>query len=878
MIGEFLTRLRFLVWRRKPGELDEELEFHIAQSLDRNIAAGMPPDEARRRAAVEFGSMGRAREQCHEQRPGWWLGTVAQDARYALRGFRRNPLFTFTLLATLTLGIGATTAVFSVVDRILFRPLPYAHADRIVSIGMVHSLERQEFLMEPFYFDWLDNQRPFEAIAAQGTMPHTCDLVEMNPAQLNCLSFQAGLLPLLGISPALGRNFLPEEDRPNGPRVVLISYGLWLDHFNRDPDILGRSIDIDGSPARVVGVLPKDFQFPTLQSADVIFPMALDRAEEHIANGGFGYPMRCFARLKPGVSIAQARAGMEPLYQAEERWFPAELRDQIHLRIRSLRDRETADVQSIAWILLGSVFAVLLIAGANFAGLMMARGVARKREFAVRSALGATRARLARQALTESLLLSIAGAAGGLALAQGLLAVFISIAPTGVPFLLKAHPDLRIAAFAVLLSLACGACFGLLSAWQETHAGAVSVKLATSRHRALLRRGLVVGQIAASMILLSAAALLVRSFRNVEEQNLGIRTGGVIAAKIALPAFRYNTGQKQMDFYLRLESALQRLPGIQAVTTSDSVPPGGTLGFRFSDIAAEGKPPAPPGTGGAVASRKVTPDYFRALNIPILRGRGFSGQDLSSSQAMVVLSRLLAARLFPGEDAVGKRIESVHDKTWSTVIGVAENVKNGGLMDETLPEMYTLRRNLPDDWTGHAPTVMIDSVLSETAVAPWVRSRIAAIDPTVPVAIESLSRTVSTMADRPRFETALLSFFALCGLAMAIVGLYGIVSFLATQRTQEIGVRMALGARRSDILGLIALDGVRLVAVGGGLGLLLALALTGWLKSLLYEIGPRDPVSLVAVALFLAFVALAATLVPARAAMNIDPVAALRHE
>ena len=257
MITEALTRVRFLIFRKKPNELDEELEFHLEQAIAANLAAGMTAEEGRRQALIEFGGIETAREHCHEQRPGWWMGTVAQDVRYALRGFRRDRVFTIAVIATLAVGIGATTAVFSVVDRILFRSLPYAHDDRLVTVGMVHSLEKQEFMMGGFFFDWRDHQKPFEAMAIQSTMPHACDLIENNPAQLDCLSFDAGYLPLLGISPVLGRNFLPEEALPNGPHVVIISYGLWQDHYNRDPNILNREINVDGSPARVVGVLPK---------------------------------------------------------------------------------------------------------------------------------------------------------------------------------------------------------------------------------------------------------------------------------------------------------------------------------------------------------------------------------------------------------------------------------------------------------------------------------------------------------------------------------------------------------------------------------------------------------------------------------------------
>jgi putative ABC transport system permease protein len=885
MITEFFARIRFLFSRRKPDDidrdLDDELAFHVETSTQANIAAGMSPDEARRQAMVEFGAIQRTRERCQEQRPGWWMGTVAQDVRYALRGFRRNPVFTITVIVTLALGIGATTAVFSVVDRILFRSLPYAHDDRLVSVGMVHSLEKQEFMMGGFFFDWRDHQKPFEAMAIQSTMPHACDLIENNPAQLDCLSFDAGYLPLLGISPVMGRNFLPEDALPNGPRVVIISYGLWLDHYNRDPGILNRQINVDGSPARVVGVLPRDFQFPTLQPADVIFPMVLIQADQKTANGGFGYPMRTFARLRPGVSIEQARAEMEPLFiHARDTLLPLppQVRNEIHLSIRSLRDRETQDVQPAAWVLLGFVLAVLLIACANVANLMMARGEARERELAVRSALGASRGRLIRQTLTEAILLSLAGAAAGLAMAEGLLRIFIMLAPTGIPFLERASLDLRIASFAALLSLACAVLFGLLPALQTPRAVALAARTAKSRKRALLRKSLVTGQIAISMVLLSGAALLLRSFQKIEDQNLGIRDAGVFTAQIALPDFRYNTSQKQIEFFLRAETALRRLPGVSAVAITDSVPPGGSQGGRFADFAVEGKPDPAPGTGGSVAIRRITPDYFKALNIPILRGRNFTQEDRDLREPLVIVSRLLASRMFSGEDPVGRRIQLIHEHTWLTVVGVAENVRNGGLVEQDQPEIYFLRNNIGQNWDGRAPLMLVSSVLSPRTVAPWVRSQIAAIDPTVPVQIEMLDQTIGKLADRPRFETALLGFFALCGLLMAVIGLYGVISFVAAQRTQEIGLRMALGATRMNILRLIADEGVRLIAAGGVLGIGAALATAQVLKSLLFNVGPRDPATFAGVALLLALVALAATLVPARAAMKVEPVVALRYE
>ena len=882
MISELLTRLRFLIFRKRRSEFDEEIEFHLEHAITTRIAAGVDPAEARRQALIEFGGIEPTREQCERQRPGWWIGTIMQDVHYAFRGFCRNPLFTLSVLITLALGIGATTAVFSVVDRILFRPLPYSNPSRIVSVGFVHSLERQEFVMGRFYVEWQKNQTPFSAIAAQSTMVHNCDLVENDPEQLGCISFQASFLPLFGISPVLGRNFLPEEDRPNGPPAVMISYGLWKGHYNGDSHILDRMINVDGNPARVVGVLPKDFQFPTLEAADIVTPFALDPAVQQTVNGGFGYPERVFARLKPGVSVVQAYAQMQSLFNDDVKWFPPSAKSETRLSIRTLRDRETQDARPVAWVLFGFVLAVLLIACANVAGLMMARGAGRQRELAVRSAIGASRGRLIRQALTEALVLSFAGGSVGLAIAQALMMVFVRLAPTGIPFIGKAHLDLRIAVFAALVSCLCGVIFGFATALQKPGLAALNAKTSMSRNRAFLRRSLVTTQIAISIILLSGAALLLRSFTKIEKQNLGMQTGGVLTVKVALPWWRYNTNQKVMDFYLHLESSLQRLPGTRAVVVTDSIPPGGWQSdFRFSDLHAQGKPPIPPGTGGTVVGRSVTPEYFHALDIPIVRGRNFADQDRTGDVREVILSHLLADRLFPGEDPIGKRLlpgAPISSGAAAIVVGVADNVKNNGLTEQSDPEMYTLRRNVSDDWGGNHLLVIVDSAMPPAAIGPWVRSEISSIDHTIPVEMEPLDQALNRLADRPRFETTLLGFFALAGLVLAVVGLYGLIAFMTTQRTHEIGVRIALGATRTHILLLIASDGLRMVAVGLALGLGTALAVSRVLKALLFQVSIYDPLTFIVVPVVLVLVALVAILAPARAGARVEPAVTLRAE
>jgi predicted permease len=361
-----------------------------------------------------------------------------------------------------------------------------------------------------------------------------------------------------------------------------------------------------------------------------------------------------------------------------------------------------------------------------------------------------------------------------------------------------------------------------------------------------------------------------------------MQTDGVLTMKVALPWWRYNTDQKVMDFYLRLESSLRRLPGTFAVGMATSIPPeaGGSQSFRYSDLQVDGKPPVPPGSGGNVTGRSVTPDYFRALNIPIVRGRNFAEQDRTGGEREAILSRLLAARLFPGEDPVGKRFapDKRFSRPGSIIVGVADNVKNNGLTEQSDPEMYTLRRNVPDDWSGNRLIVVIDSVMPASTIEPWVRSEIASIDRTVPVEMEPLSQSVSRLADRPRFATTLLGFFALMGLVMAVIGLYGLMAYMAVQRMQEIGVRMALGADPPRILRLILGEGMRLVALGGAVGLVAALTLARLLKSLLFEVGPHDPLSFVGVALLLVAVSTLATLLPARRAASIQPMDALRAE
>jgi putative ABC transport system permease protein len=885
MISEFLTRLRFLILRKKRSELDDEIRFHLQQAIAAKEEAGLSSSEARRQALIEFGGMDRTREQCDEQRPGWLLGTVLQDVRYALRGFRRNPIFTITIIATLGLGIGTTAAVFSVVDRILFRSLPYDHADRLVSVGIRQSLEPQEFTLGAFYYLWRENQKPFEALTSENAVSRECDLTDRKSEQLTCMRAEASFLPTLGTVPVLGRNFLPEEDRRNGPNVALISYGLWLNHYGRDPGILNTLIEIDGDRVRVIGVLPKGFEMPDLQAADVLFPLALaGESTERSENSGLGTPMRTFARLKPGVSVKQARASLQPLFPYAQELIPPALRKDFHLEIRSLRDRQMQGARLIAWVLLGAVLVMLLIACANVASLLIARGVTRERELAVRSALGASRGRLIRQALTEALLLSITGATAGCVIAEILLRIFVSIAPAGLPFLDRAHLDLRIMLFTIFLSFLCGAMFGLIPALHTPRLTALTVRSTRSGAYAVLRRCLVVGQIAASMVLLAGGMLLLRSFWSLQNQQLGIRTENTITASISLGQRGYANSQQRLAFFQQLVRRLQFGPGVSSVAVSNSLPPSGGGRSFYSDLVVPGRPRLPARTGGMITTRLISPGYFRSLDIPILQGRSFTDEEQNSNEQLVILSKQLAARLFPGKNPIGEhlKLDSEDQNTpWYTVIGIAANVKNNGLTGEEQPEYYNLRHNRAEGWDSNfdrKAMLIVKTSLPSDSMSRWIRSQVEALDPTVLVSVETLRQRVGKMADQQRFETVLVGFFAAAGLLLSMIGLYGVIAFSANQRTQEIGVRMALGASKFDILRLISWEGVRLIALGGVMGLGLALAVSRLCKSLLFSIGPYDPMTFIGVTLLLVLVALAATLIPARAAMKVEPVEALRYE
>ena len=806
------------------------------------------------------------------------LDILAQDLRYAARGFVRSPTFTVAAVFAIALGAGAGTAVFSVVDRILFRSLPYQQADRLVSLGFVAPIIPQEFMLGTDYVEWRARQQPFESLTSWAGI-NDCDLTGANPVRLACALVEASFLPTLGIRPIAGRNFTRDEDRPNAPAVALLSYGLWQSRFGGDRHVVGKTIPLDGQSATILGILPPQFELPSLEHADVLLPQAMDEAAQHRPNTG--RVLWSIARLKPGVTPAEAAAALQPLFEESLQFVPGPFRKEVKLRVRSLRDRQIHDARLASWILLGAVLAVLLIACANVANLLLARAATRQRELAVRLALGASRSRLVRQTLTESLLLAAVGGAAGCLLAAALLRIFVAIAPEGIPRLQQATVDLRVLLFTLAVSLASGIVFGLAPAMQQ-HAHPRAETLAGWRslgaQHHLFRHSLVAAQICASLVLLTGASLLLRSLWNLQNQPLGMRTTSVLIATVTLGQKSYAEPASQMSFFEELERRFDRIPGVTQLALSDSTPLSGTARSTiYSVIDVAGRPRTAEGTGGMVTWRAVTPGYFAALGVPILRGRGFQEEDRDPHRNAVILSDALARRMFPGEDPLGKQIQPGRSGPWRTVIGVAGNVKNSALMEPDDPEFYVVRKHSAEPF-GRTATAILSGPIDPTAMARWVRATVAALDPSLPVNIETLDQRVGKLAERPRFNAWLLGLFAGMGLLLAAIGLYGVISFLVAQRTQEIGVRMALGATPGAVARLVLGHAARWTFAGAALGVIGSWFSARLLEAMLFHVSVRDPWILAAAVAALWATAMLAAWVPSRRAARVDPMQALRQE
>ncbi|QOY89640.1 ABC transporter permease [Paludibaculum fermentans] len=867
----WIQRLRFLVRKNETDvELDEELRFHLDRQIELNLANGMPPAEARYAAMQEFGIVEQIKEECRSSRGMDWLNGIAQDVRYALRNFRRNRSFALTVLAVTAIGIGSSTAVFSVVDRILFRSLPYADASRLVSMGISIPWMDYDFLTWSDYAEFKRTPTKLQSVTSW-TGVVDCDLTGDRPLRLACARVEASFLPVLGIQPVLGRNFVAEEDRPNVPGVALITHAMWQNRFGGLPSTIGHKLTIDGTERQIIGILPPDFELPTLEKADLVIPQAMPPLP-----AGGGRPMQVYGRLQAGATPQQLRDAVMPLADRLFSFAPPAARKQLKFQVKPLQEMQSGNMYLAAWTLLGAVLAMLLIACANVANLLLARALARQRELAVRAALGASRGRLVRQTLTESMLLSLSGGAAGILLAYGLLRVFVYIAPAGLPHLTGARLDLRVLGFTVAASLLCGFIFGLAPSLHTPSASTISGTRATPRSSMITRHALVSAQLSFSLILLTCAGLLLQSLWNRQRLSLGMRTDHVVTAEMAL-TIRYSQPSARLAFFESLEQRLARLPGVETVALSDSLPPGGVprsqpLYALEGSVRTQAEP-----SSGIVVWRHVSPGYFKALGIPILKGRPFTEEDRGPKQMVVILSQSLASLLFPGEDALGKQMRRFPKGPLYTVVGIASSVRNGGLIDANHPEYYMVRRHSDEDALA-ASAVIVRGQAKPELLESWIRSEVAALDPVIPPLIQTFDQHMGELAARPRFQALLLALFAAIGLILSASGLYGLISYLAAQREREIGVRLALGATPSQILRMILAHAFRWTSAGLVFGIAGAAAAAYGLRGLLFHIQPADPAAFASAAVSLALVALLAALLPSRRASRVDPMTTLRQD
>jgi predicted permease len=811
------------------------------------------------------------------------LDSFRQDVSYSVRTLARTPGFTLSAILAATLGIGSATAVFSVVDRILLRPLPYADPGRLVSVGITAPLDTSEFMFASEYFDLRRDPGPFSALTAFQAGGIDCDITEQNPVRQTCMKVEANFLNVLGVPLAAGRTFTAAEDAPHGPPAALISHGLWLTRFAADPRVIGRTLDIDGVPTTIAGVLPPGFEMPTLASPGILLPLQLNEATERE-----GRAFRAFARLRPGFDARTAREALQPHLERTLLTVPPQFRKEVGLRVQSLRDRQTGTARLAVFALSGAVLAVLLIACANIANLLLARGVHRGREIGMRAALGASRGRLIRQLMTESLLLSGLGGLAGSLLALGLLRMFVNLAPSALPRLNQVSVDLRALAFTVFVAAASGLAFGLMPALRVSAGGVAAGWRGASVNHGRLLPALVSVQVAASLVLLSGAGLLLRSLWNLQNTPLGMETQQVVTARFVLGSQRYGRGEDQLTFFRTLEPTLAALPGVTASAISDSIPPsGGYRGRPFATIQLEGQPRLPEGTGGMVAWRYITPGYFTALGIPLRRGPGFTPADRDPSAQSIVINETLARRLFPNRDPLGLRLQLAGASGWYTVIGVATDSRSRGPAEDPGMEYYLVRKANLDDpaWRNAEPpqgwraaSVVVRTALAPSVVGTELRSAIAAIDPTIPVEVETMPHRLELLTARPRFNAMLLGFFALTGLVLAAIGLYGVLSFLVNLRTREFGIRLALGATPATVLTLALHQAATWTLAGAVMGLAGAIIVARSLQSLLFGVKALDPYTLAAAVAVLLAAALGAALYPAARAGAVDPATTLRAE
>lgn len=888
----FRRQFRSLGQRRAvKQEIDEELRYHLEQRTAENIAAGMSPEDAAREARKRFGNWQSVREECREARGASFGEATWMDLKFAFRQLRKNPGFTAVAVLTLALGIGANTAIFSVVNAVLLKALPYQQPDRLVMLWTDNpALDLGFSELPPAPVDlteWRQQARSFEQIAA--FRPWPANLAEDgDPERIGGIQVTADFFPLLGVAPMWGRSFNAEEEQPGTDRVAVISYGLWQRRFGGQPNVIGRFITVNQERREIVGIMPPGFNFPhgsemppaygLMKVTDIWLPFAenaaywrRDDTREFIAMG----------RIKDGVSLDQAQTEMDVIAGRQGMESPADHEGWI-VHLRPLANQVAGTLRPLLFVLLGAVGFVLLIACANLANLLLCRANARQKEIAVRAALGAGRRRILRQLLTESLLLSTLGGLFGLVLGTTGIRAILVLAPPNIARLNETTLDGRVLLFTVVVSLVSGIIFGLAPAWRASWLDFARTLNASGRSGSA--RGwqrthglLVAGEVALAVVLLTGAGLMAQSFLRLQAVDLGFQPQHLTAFDVGLYGEKYGSGERQRQFYREAVERLGKLPGIRSAAAISSLPLGGPE--QIDLLYAEGQPlPSAENTPNA-ETRRTTPGYFETMGMALLQGRDFTSRDTANQPLVCIINETIARNFFAGTDAVGHRLklgETDDHAPWLTVVGVVRDVRSSRPEAKPRPQVY---RPLEQDPQNMMTVVVRAGVMSDATLERAIRGEMKSLDPFLPVAnYRTMERLVSDAVARPRFTSLLLGLFAVTALALTAVGLYGVVGYAAAQRTREIGIRMALGANARNVLGLILRQGMVPAVVGLVVGLVGSLALTRLLASQLYEVKPTDPATFLGVALFLLSVAMFACWLPARRAAKVDPMVALRHE
>jgi putative ABC transport system permease protein len=867
-----LRRITNLFHRSKlDQEIDAELRSHIEMRTADNIAAGMSPEEARRQAVLRFGSRAAMKERVIAADAHMFLDSLWQDLRYALRTLRKSPGFTAVAVLTLALGIGANTAIFSVIDAVLLSPLPYPKPQQLIAMRPNDSLQ-----------NLIEIQRQSHSFSQGGGINVTpMDLTgAAEPVQIHAGLVNAGFLETLGVPPMFGRIISPEEDVKGGPRNIVASYPFWQNFLNSDPHALGKTVTLSGNSYTVIGVMPASFQLPR-EHADVF--VSLWVADAGAAVQRDVHFMHGYWRLKPGATLAQAQADMSGIDHQLAQQYPNDERGRKTL-LMPLHRLLVGNIRPALLVLFGAVGLVLLIACANFAGLLMARAAARRHELVIRAALGARRSRLIRQALTESGLLAVTGGVAGLLLAKWGTSLLLSLKPEALERFSGIQMDAKVLLFVFGIAMLTGMIFGLAPAWSAARAdvseslkeGGRSVTAGPSGH--LLRKLLVTAEFALALVLLVGAGLLIKGFSRLRSVNPGFNPANVMTMYLDLPATRYAAIPMQTQFRRELLARLNSLPGVEAGMITD-IPLGGNyVGHR---VVFDGRPPVPAGAEPEVQTLSVMGDYFRVMQIPTRTGRDFTPRDREGEPLVAIVNEEFVKEFFPGESPLGSRIDWARTEgphQWMTIVGVVGDVKHSGLDEPTDPAVYTPFAQNDEAWR-HFMTLAIRTRSASAGLVEEVKKQVWSMDSLIPVSdVQSMDDLMSVSLAQRWFNLLLLGIFAALALILASVGIYGLMAYGVSQRTHEIGVRMALGAQRRDVLRLIVGDGAKLAFAGIVIGVLGALALTRLMISLLFEVKPTDPATFAAVAILLTVVALAACYIPARRAMRVDPMVALRYE